>query len=98
MVAKAGATLVSPFVGRVDDTGADGMGLIQQIRQIYDNFDFKTEVLVASVRNPIHVLESALIGADIVTIPYKVMTGLTNHPLTDKGIKQFLEDAKNIAT
>lgn len=96
MVAKAGATLVSPFVGRIDDTGAQGMELISQIRQIYDNYNMDTQILVASIRHNMHVLESALIGADIVTIPYKVMQGLVNHPLTDKGIAQFLKDAEKL--
>jgi len=96
MVAKAGATLCSPFVGRLDDISTPGMGLIQQITQIYDNYNLDTQVLVASIRHPIHVLESALIGADIVTIPYKVMQGLVNHPLTDRGIEQFLKDAQKV--
>lgn len=96
MVAKAGATLVSPFVGRLDDISTSGMDLISQIRQIYDNYDLPTKILVASVRHPMHVLDSALIGADIVTIPFKVMKQLTAHPLTDKGIAQFLKDAENM--
>jgi len=96
MVAKAGATLVSPFVGRIDDTSSNGMELISQITQIYENYDLDTQTLVASIRHPIHVLDSALIGADIVTIPYKVMKGLTQHPLTDKGIAQFLKDAEKV--
>lgn len=94
LVAKAGATLVSPFVGRVDDTGANGMELISQITQIFQNYDLNTQVLVASIRHPIHVLESAMIGAHIVTCPYKVMQQLVNHPLTEKGIAQFLKDAQ----
>jgi len=93
LAAKSGATLASPFIGRLDDISSNGMELIQQIRQIYDNYSFKTEVLAASVRHPIHVLEAALIGADIVTLPYKVLPGLTKHPLTDKGLAQFLKDA-----
>lgn len=97
MVAKAGATLVSPFVGRLDDIAYDGMDLISQIGQIYENYGLPTEILVASVRHPMHVLDAALIGADIVTIPYKVMKQLVNHPLTDKGIAQFLKDAENMA-
>ncbi len=97
MVAKAGATLCSPFVGRLDDIGNMGMSLISQITQIYQNYDLDTQVLVASVRNPIHVLDSALIGADIVTVPYGVMKQLVNHPLTDRGIEQFLKDAKKMA-
>lgn len=93
LAAKSGATLASPFIGRLDDISHDGMELITQIRQIYDNYDFKTEVLAASVRHPMHVLEAALIGADVVTLPYKVLPGLTKHPLTDKGLEQFLKDA-----
>jgi transaldolase len=96
MVAKAGATLVSPFVGRVDDIGSDGMDLISQIKQIYENYDLSTQVLVASIRHNVHILQSALIGADIVTVPYKVMQGMLGHPLTDKGIAQFLKDAQNM--
>lgn len=94
LVAKAGATLVSPFVGRLDDVGYDGMELISQITQIYENYDMDTQVLVASIRHPIHVLQSALMKADIVTCPYKVFAQLVNHPLTDKGIAQFLKDAQ----
>ena len=93
LVAKAGATLVSPFVGRLDDISNDGMALISQITQIYQNYDLSTQVLVASIRHPIHILESAMMGADIVTCPYKVMQGIVNHPLTEKGIAQFLKDA-----
>jgi transaldolase len=96
MAAKAGATIVSPFVGRVDDTGANGMELVSQIVQIYQNYDMTTQVLVASVRNPIHVLDSALLGAHIVTMPYNVMKGLVHHPLTDKGLAQFLKDAEKV--
>lgn len=96
LVAKAGATMVSPFVGRLDDISNDGMELITQIRQIYDNYQFKTEVLVASVRHPIHVLESAMVGADIVTCPLKVMKQLANHPLTDAGIQAFLKDWEKV--
>ncbi len=97
MAAKAGATIVSPFVGRMDDTGANGMSLVSQIIQIYDNYDLTTQVLVASVRHPIHVLESALLGAHIATMPYSVMKGLTRHPLTDKGLAQFLKDAQKMS-
>jgi transaldolase len=93
LVAKAGATLVSPFVGRLDDISNDGMNLISQITQIFQNYDLSTQVLVASIRHPIHILESAMMGADIVTCPYKVMQGIVNHPLTEKGIAQFLKDA-----
>ncbi len=94
IVAKAGATYVSPFVGRLDDISQDGMELIQSIVQIYDNYGFTTQVLVASVRNPIHVLQAALIGADVATIPYDVILKLLNHPLTDKGLQMFLNDWK----
>jgi transaldolase len=96
MVAKAGAVMVSPFVGRLDDISTPGMELISQIQAIFQNYQLQTEVLVASVRHPLHILESAMIGADIVTVPYKVMQGLTKHPLTDKGIEKFLQDAKSI--
>jgi transaldolase len=96
LVAKAGATLVSPFVGRLDDVGSDGMDVITQITQIYENYDLSTQVLVASIRHPIHVLQSAMIGADIVTCPFKVMQQLVNHPLTEKGIAQFLKDAQAV--
>lgn len=92
MAAKAGATYVSPFVGRLDGLAQDGMELIRQIRTIFDNYDFPTRVLVASIRNPMHVLESALIGADTVTVPFKVLTELVKHPLTDKGLAQFNAD------
>lgn len=96
LAAKAGASMVSPFVGRLDDVGSEGMSLIGQIRQIFDNYDIKTEILVASVRHPIHVLDSALIGADIVTCPFKVLQQLTHHPLTEKGISQFLKDWEKV--
>lgn len=96
LVAKAGATLVSPFVGRLDDISNDGMTLISQITQIFQNYDLSTQVLVASVRHPVHIMESALIGADIVTVPYKVLQQIVNHPLTEKGIAQFLKDAQNL--
>ncbi len=92
LAAKAGASFISPFVGRHDDIGFDGMQLISDIRQIYDNYDFGTEILVASVRHPIHVLESAKIGADVMTAPPAVIRALFNHPLTDKGIEGFLAD------
>lgn len=92
MAAKAGATYVSPFVGRLDDLASDGMEIIEQIVTIYNNYGFQTEIIVASIRNPIHVLESALIGADIATIPYDVIRKLAAHPLTDKGIEAFLAD------
>jgi len=92
LAAKAGATYVSPFVGRLDDIGHDGMELISQIVQIYDNYGFDTEIIVASVRHPQHVLQAALIGADIATIPFKVIKQLAKHPLTDVGLQRFLED------
>jgi len=92
LAAKAGATYVSPFVGRLDDVGHDGMELISQVVQIYENYAFDTEVIVASVRHPQHVLQAALIGADIATIPFKVIKQLSKHPLTDIGIERFLED------
>ncbi|BBE33869.1 fructose-6-phosphate aldolase [Sphingosinicella microcystinivorans] len=92
LAAKAGATFISPFVGRHDDNGLDGMQLISDIRLIYDNYDFATEILVASIRHPIHVLESAKIGADVMTAPPAVIRALFNHVLTDKGIAGFLAD------
>ena len=94
MAAKAGATYVSPFVGRLDDLSQDGMQLIEQIVEIFANYAFDTEIIVASVRNPLHVLDSALIGADIATIPFNVLKKLASHVLTDKGIKAFLSDWK----
>lgn len=92
MAAKAGAAFVSPFVGRLDDLSHDGMLLVEQIVEIYNNYNFSTEIIVASIRNPLHVLESAQIGADIATIPFDVLKKLAGHPLTDKGIKAFLDD------
>lgn len=92
MAAKAGATFVSPFVGRLDDLSQEGMGLIEEIVQIYQNYDFETQIIVASIRNPLHVLESALIGADVATIPYGVLNKLASHHMTDKGIDAFLAD------
>lgn len=92
LAAKAGATFVSPFVGRLDDVGQPGMELIADIRLIYDNYDFRTEILVASVRNPIHVLDAAKIGADVITAPPAVIRQLFKHPLTDSGIQAFLAD------
>lgn len=94
MAAKAGATYVSPFVGRLDDVAHDGMGLVDQIIQIYQNYGFRTEVIVASIRHPIHVLEAALMGADIATIPFKVINRMAKHPLTDVGLEKFLDDWK----
>ena len=92
MAAKAGATFVSPFIGRLDDISQEGLALIEQIVQIYDNYGYTTEVIVASVRNPLHVLDAALIGADIATIPFGVLQKFAAHPLTDKGLKAFLAD------
>ncbi len=97
LAAKAGATYVCPFIGRLDDIGSTGLDLIQQIREIYDNYDeIKTKIVVASVRNPIHVIEAGMMGAEIVTIPPAVLDQMVKHPLTDRGIAQFLEDAKKI--
>jgi len=93
LAAKAGATFVSPFVGRLDDVGQDGLNLIQEICHIYSNYpEFNTKVLVASVRNPIHIVEAAKMGADIVTVPPKIVSQLIEHPLTDKGLNIFLQD------
>jgi transaldolase len=94
LAAKAGASFISPFVGRLDDIHLDGMELISEIRQIYDNYGFDTEVLVASVRSANHVKQAALIGADVVTAPPAVLKALAKHPLTDKGIEMFLADWK----
>ncbi len=94
MAAKAGAAYVSPFVGRLDDLSQEGMLLVEQIVDIYSNYAFDTEIIVASIRNPLHVLDSALIGADIATIPFNVLSKLASHVLTDKGIKAFLDDWK----
>lgn len=96
MAAKAGAAYVSPFVGRLDDIAHDGMEICEQIIQIFDNYEFSTEVIVASIRHPRHVLAAAMMGADIATIPFKVITQLAQHPLTDKGISLFLEDWKKV--
>jgi transaldolase len=92
LAAKAGATFISPFVGRHDDVGFDGMNLIEDIRLIYDNYAFATEILVASVRHPIHILQAAKIGADVVTAPPAVLKNLAKHPLTDRGLEQFAAD------
>ncbi len=92
LVAKAGASYVSPFVGRLDDISQDGMQLIRDVKQIYDNYGFKTEIIVASVRHPIHVIDSAKAGAHIATVPFAVFEKLMSHPLTDAGIRKFLED------
>ena len=93
LAAKAGASYVSPFVGRLDDISAEGMALVKQIVTIYDNYGYMTEVIVASVRHPLHVIDAAMIGADIATIPFSVIRQLVNHPLTDLGLKKFMEDA-----
>jgi transaldolase len=92
LAAKAGATFISPFVGRHDDIGFDGMHIISEIRMIYDNYEYETQILVASIRHPVHVLESAKIGADVITAPPAVIRQLFKHPLTDKGIEGFLAD------
>jgi transaldolase len=94
LVAKAGAAYVSPFIGRLDDISTDGMGLVSDIVAIYRNYDFDTEVLVASVRHPMHVVEAALIGADVITMPYDVIEKLIKHPLTDIGLEKFISDYK----
>jgi transaldolase len=92
LAAKAGAYIVSPFVGRLDDIGQVGMNLIEDIKTIYENYGFKTKILAASIRSPVHVLEAAMAGADIATMPFKVLDMLFNHPLTDRGLEQFLKD------
>jgi transaldolase len=94
LAAKAGATYISPFIGRLDDIAQDGMQLIRDIVQIYDNYGFATEVLAASIRHPVHIVDCALAGADVATIPYKVIQQLVKHPLTDKGLEGFLNDWK----
>jgi transaldolase len=96
LAAKAGATFVSPFIGRLDDIGAEGMGIIRDIMTIFKNYGMKTEVIVASVRNPIHVLDAAKAGAHIATVPFKVIEILTKHPLTTAGIDKFLEDWQKV--
>ena len=92
LAAKAGASYVSPFVGRLDDIASDGMGLIEQIVEIYDNYDWATEILVASVRHPMHIVQAARLGADVCTCPASVLESIFKHPLTDIGLKKFLED------
>ncbi len=94
LAAKAGASYISPFIGRLDDIGQDGMQLIHDIVQIYENYGFETEVLAASIRHPMHIVDCALAGADVATIPFKVITQLVKHPLTDKGLEGFLSDWK----
>jgi len=97
LAAKAGATYVSPFIGRLDDIAHDGMDLIRQIRAIYDNYGYETEILAASIRHPLHVVDSALAGADVATIPYKTLLQLIKHPLTDSGQEKFLADWKKMS-
>lgn len=96
LVAKSGADYVSPFIGRLDDISQVGMDLIRDIKQIYSNYNFKTQIIVASIRNPVHVVDAALIGADIATVPFAVIEQLIKHPLTDVGIQRFLDDWKKI--
>jgi transaldolase len=96
LCAKTGADYVSPFIGRLDDISQEGMGLIRDIKQIYANYNFKTQIIVASIRNPLHVLEAAKLGADVATVPFAVIEQLIKHPLTDIGIQRFLEDYKKI--
>jgi transaldolase len=96
LAAKAGATYISPFIGRIDDIGGDGLDLIAQIVTIYNNYGYETEVLAASIRHPVHLVRCAEMGADVATIPYKVILQLLKHPLTDSGLATFLEDAKKI--
>jgi len=99
MAAKAGAFLISPFVGRVDDVGGDGMEIIQQIRQIYDNYGYKTRILTASIRHPQHLVQAALLGSDVATCPFSVIQQIMKHPLTDIGLERFLADwAKTMAS
>jgi transaldolase len=98
LAAKAGATYISPFIGRLDDISTSGMDLISQVVQIYNNYNFETQVLVASVRHPMHVAEAALIGADVCTIPFEVINKLFNHPLTEIGLEKFLSDWKKLKT
>lgn len=96
LAAKAGADYISPFIGRLDDISQVGMDLIREIKQIYSNYGFKTKIIVASIRNPLHVVDAALIGADIATVPFAVVEQLIKHPLTDIGVQRFLEDYKKI--
>jgi transaldolase len=96
LAAKAGANYISPFIGRLDDISQTGMDLIRQIKQIYSNYNFKTKIIVASIRNPVHVVDAAMIGADIATVPFAVIEQLVKHPLTDIGVQRFLEDYKKI--
>jgi transaldolase len=96
LVGKIGATYVSPFIGRLDDISVNGMDLIKQVKTIYTNYGFKTQILVASVRHPLHIVDAALLGADVATIPFKVIQQLAHHPLTDIGLKNFLKDWEKV--
>ncbi len=96
LAAKAGATYVSPFVGRLDDISSEGMSLVADMLQIYENYDFKTEIIVASIRNPMHVVDAAMMGAHVATIPYAVIAQLAKHPLTDIGLEKFLKDWEKV--
>jgi transaldolase len=96
LAAKAGAAYVSPFVGRLDDIGHDGMQLVREMREIFDNYGFRCEILAASIRHPVHVVEAARAGADVATIPFKVLESLLNHPLTDIGLQKFLKDWEKV--
>jgi transaldolase len=96
MAAKAGAAYISPFVGRLDDRGHEGMEIVSQIKAIYENYDFKTEILVASVRHPLHVRDAAMMGADVATVPFKILEDMLKHPLTDLGLEQFLKDWQKV--
>lgn len=96
LAAKAGATYVSPFLGRLDDIGHEGMEIVAQIREIYDNYDYETEILAASIRSTLHFVEAARLGADVATVPFKVILSLTQHPLTDKGLAKFLADWEKV--
>ena len=98
LAAKAGAKYVSPFIGRLDDIGKDGMQLIEEIKEIFENYEFETQILVASIRHPIHVVDAAKIGADVVTLPPEVLGKMLKHPLTDKGLKNFLADWEKLKT
>jgi len=98
LAAKAGAKYVSPFIGRLDDVGKDGMQLIEEIKEIFENYEFETQILVASIRHPIHVVDAAKIGADVVTLPPEVLGKMLKHPLTDKGLKNFLADWEKLKT
>ena len=98
LAAKAGAFLISPFVGRIDDVGGDGMEVVQQIRQIYDNYSYQTKILTASIRHPQHMVQAAMMGSDVATAPFKVIQQMMKHPLTDVGLKRFLDDWEKAKT